>query len=148
MKRINIKALLIATVASIFLAIIISVLDSYVSLYAETQLFGDKGAYSHEDKLAVLKHSSVTIFGLSSLLISILFPILFAAVIAKGQELSHAIYMTVLGIIYSYFTFASGFPGMEAMLMQGYTIFSLILALPAGYAARKYNKRSKAYKNV
>jgi len=146
MKHINIKALLLATVASIFIAIIISVLDSYVSQYAESQLFGNKGAYSHEDKLAILKHPSVMIFGLSGFLFSILLPIIVAAIIAKNQELSHAFYMAVLGSIYSYFTFASGFSGMEIMLAKGYTIISLVLALPAGYAARKYNNfRENAY---
>lgn len=139
MKHISIKAFFLATVASFFLAIIISILGAVVSDIAESVIFGDAGAYSYEDHQEVQAHTSVTLFYLFSSILTIIVPCAVAAIVANSYKVTHALLMACLGVIYSYLTWIHNFMAMEVNLLLGYTIISLVLALPTGLVVRKFS---------
>ncbi|GAB3102085.1 hypothetical protein GCM10027217_22960 [Pseudomaricurvus hydrocarbonicus] len=141
MRKIDLRSLIFAVGIYTFLAIIFSIFNSWVISYTEGMLFGDAGAYSHEDHVAVRDHVFYQTFDYIFEFLKIVIPCSYVAYRCKNGELRNAFAMSSLAALFSSLTTYSWFPFSVPVTVVLFAVLYSVISLPVGLLAKYVKAR-------
>ena len=143
LSKLSWKSLGIGLGVFIVISILLMIVKSWISGYVEGQLFGDNGAYSHEDNLALIYHPIMSWYEVLSYIIKLLVPCAFVVYLAEKNEIVNAILFSVALALLDSLSWYGVYPNSAGMVVLTIVINVLIVA-PLGYAIRRYKYKNRS----
>ena len=142
LSKLSWKPLGIGLGVFIVIRILLMIAKSWVSGYVEGQLFGESGAYSHEDNLAIIYHPIMSWYEVFSYLVKLVVPCTLVAYLSREKEIVSTVLFAIILSLLDSLNWYGVYPNSAGMVVLTIVI-NMLLVAPIAYAICRYKHKKQ-----